>query len=186
MKNTRFVIAGIPSWDIARPRGLSLILKLECPVVTEEGSRLMRLLPSRARPSIASCKNLPTVPKVDTEDTTLPERLTGRIVLMNVRPRIEEVAEEMNLSLSLPDNVDCLCKVMDSVPLRSMEGWLGWLVYRFDVMRWEVDLRIPLSLEEGDAIFTTSTDAHDTPNRSSSPASYHGKVLDFDNNILDM
>jgi len=48
-----------------------------------------------------------------------------------------------------------------------------------------VDLRIPLSMEEGDAIFTTLTDVHDTPDRSSSPALYQGKVLDFDNNSLD-
>jgi len=53
-------------------------------------------------------------------------------------------------------------------------------------MRWEVDLRIPLSLEEGDAIFTTLTDTHNSPDRSASPASYHSEVLDFDNNTLDV
>ena len=67
-----------------------------------------------------------------------------------------------------------------------MDGWLGQLVYHFDVMRWEVDLRIPLSLEEGDAIFTTLTDTHNSPDRSASPASYHSEVLDFDNNTLDV
>ena len=37
------------------------------------------------------------------ESTTLLGRLMmGRIALMNMRPRIEEVAEEMSLSLSLP------------------------------------------------------------------------------------
>jgi len=41
-------------------------------------------------------------------------------------------------------------------------------------------------MEEGDAIFATLTDAHDTPDQSSSPASYQGEVLDFDNNSLDM
>jgi len=104
---------------------------------------------------------------------------------MNVRPRIEEVVEAMNLSLSLPDDEDCLHEVFEQVPLRSMDGWLGRLVYRFDVMRWEVDLRIPLSMEEGDAIFTTLTDVHDTPDRSASLASYHSEVLNFNNNTLD-
>jgi len=82
---------------------------------------------------------------------------------MNATPRIEEVAEAMNLSLSLPDDEEHLREVFEQVPLRSMDGWLGQLVYHFNVMRWEVDLCIPLSMEEGDVIFTTLTDAHDTP-----------------------
>jgi len=99
---------------------------------------------------------------------------------MNARPRIKEVAGAMNLSLSLPDDEERLHAVFEQVPLRSMDGWLGRLVYRFEAMRWEVDLRIPLSLEEGDTILTPLTDAHDTPNRSVSPASYQGEVLDYD------
>ena len=48
-----------------------------------------------------------------------------------------------------------------------------------------MDLCIPLSLEEGNAIFTTLTDMHNSPDRSASLASYHGEVLDFDNSTLD-
>ena len=191
-KNTRFikqrfVVVGLRALVIAGLEELSpILLKVECLVVAvEEEPRPMRSLPARARSLIVSSENLPAIPEVDTEDTILPERLMGRIVLMNACPRIEEVAEAMNLLLSLPDNEERLQEVFEQVPLRSMDGWLGRLVYRFDMMRWEVDLCIPLSMEEGDAIFSTLTDAHDTPDRSSSPASYQGEVLDFDNNSLD-
>ena len=139
MKNTRFakqrfIIVGSRVLAIARLEDLSLILlKVECPVVAvEEGSRPMRPLPARVRSLIASFESLPVIPKVDMEDTALPERLTGRIALMNARPRIEEVAEAMNLSLSLPDDEECLRKVFEQVPLRSMDRWLGRLVYRFE------------------------------------------------------
>jgi len=74
-------------------------------------------LTTRARLSIASSKNLLATPEVDMEDSTLPERLIGRIALMNARLRIEEVAEVMNLSLSLPDDEEHLCEVFDQVPL---------------------------------------------------------------------
>jgi len=76
-------------------------------------SRLTRPLPTRARLLIASSKSSPVTPEVDTEDTILPERLMGRIALMNARPRIKEVAEAMNLSLSLPDDEDCLREVFE-------------------------------------------------------------------------
>jgi len=183
----RFIAVGSRALAIARLEDLSLILfKVKCPVAAvEEGSRPTRPLPTRVRLPIVSCESLPDAPEVVTEDITLLERLTGRIALMNARLRIKEVTEAMNLSLSLPDDEECLHEVFEQVPFRSMDGWLGRLVYRFDVMRWEVDLHIPLSMEEGDAIFTTLTDVHNTPNRSASPASYHGEVLDFDNNTLD-
>ena len=35
-------------------------------------------------------------------------------------------------------------------------------------------------IEEGDQIFLTLTDAHDTPEGSASPVSYHSKILDFE------
>jgi len=58
-------------------------------------------------------------------------------------------------------------------------------VYRMDAGRWEMELFIPLGLDEGDQIFSTLTDAHDSPEHSASPASYQGEVLDFDNNTLN-
>jgi len=97
----RFVIDGIPSLDIKRLEGLSLIKQLESPVVAAD-SPLLR----RANSSFAGSL---VVLEEGTESTTLLERpMTGRIALMNVRPRIEEVAEGMNLSLSLPDDQERL------------------------------------------------------------------------------
>jgi len=66
------------------------------------------------------------------EGTILPERLTGRIALMNVRLRIKEVAEEMNLLLSLPDDKERLQGIMSHVPVRSLEGWWGRVIYQMD------------------------------------------------------
>jgi len=134
MKNTRFtkwrfVVVGSRALAIARLGDLSLILlKVKCPVVAvEEGSRSTRPLPARARPPIMSSKSLPAVLEADTEDSILPERLTRRIALMNVRPRIEEVAETSH----------CLCLTMRNISVRSsikflsgvwMGGWGNWSI----------------------------------------------------------
>jgi len=69
---------------------------------------------------------------------------------------------------------------MSHVPVRSLEGWQGRMVYRMDASRWEMEFHVPLELDEGDRIFLILTDAHDSPERSTSPVSYHGKILDFD------
>jgi len=34
-----------------------------------------------------------------------------------------------------------------------------------DASRWEMELVVPLGLEEGDRVFSTLTDAHDSPDR---------------------
>jgi len=174
----RFVVVGIPSLDIEELEELSLIKQLESPVVVAIG-------PSVRRP-ISSFADLLVVLEEDTESTTLLGRpMMGGIVLMNARPRIEEVAEGMNLSLSLPDDQERLRAVMSHVPVRSLEGWRGRVVYRMDASRWEMELHVPLGIEEGDRIFSTLVDNHDSPDRPASPASYHDEVLDFDNNTLD-
>ena len=49
-----------------------------------------------------------------------------------------------------------------------------------DTSRWEMEFHVPLGLEEGDCIFLTLTDAHDSPDRTASPTSYHGEILDFE------
>jgi len=90
------------------------------------------------------------------------------------------VAKERNLSLSLPDDEERLQGIMSHVPVRSLEGWQGRVVYCMDASHWEMELFIPLGLDEGDRIFSTLTDAHDSPECSASLASYHGEVLDFD------
>jgi len=90
----------------------------------------------------------------------------------------------MNLSLSLPDDRERLQVVMNHVPVRSLEGVRGRVVYRVDASRWEMEFHIPLGLE-GDRIFSVLTDDHDSPDRTASLASYHGEVLDFDDNTLD-
>jgi len=82
--------------------------------------------------------------------------------------------------LSLPDDEERLREIMSHVPVRSLEGWRGRVVYRMDASRWEMELHVPLGLDEGDHIFLTLTDVHDTPECSTSPVSYHGKILDFD------
>jgi len=174
----RFVVVGIPSLDIEELEELSLIKQLESPVVVAIG-------PSVRRP-ISSFADSLVVLEEDTESTTLLERpMMGGIVLMNARPRIEEVAEGMNLSLSLPDDQERLQAVMSHVPVRSLEGWRGRVVYRMDASCWEMELHVPLGIEEGDRIFSTLVDNHDSPDRPASPASYHDEVLDFDNNTLD-
>jgi len=100
--------------------------------------------------------------------------------MMNVLPRVETVAAERNLSLSLPDDEAQLRGIMSHVPVRSLEGWRGRVVYRMDASHWEMELHVPLGLDEGDRIFSTLTDAHDSPECSTSPASYHGEILDYD------
>jgi len=117
---------------------------------------------------------------VRTNSLRLSDEVVGRVPLMNVLPRIGTVAEERNLSLSLPDDEEQLRGIMSHVLVRSLEGWWGRVVYRMDASRWEMELHIPLGLDEGDRIFSTLTDAHDSPERSASPASYHGKILEFD------
>jgi len=99
---------------------------------------------------------------------------------MNILLRFETIVEERNLSLSLPDDEVRLRGIMSHVPVRSLEGWRGRVVYRMDASRWEMELHVPLGLDEGDHIFSTLTDAHDSPELSSSPASYHGEILDFE------
>jgi len=174
----RFVVVGIPSLGIEGLEGLSLIKQLKSPVVAVD----VPLLRSPSSNFIDS----PVALEEGMESTTLLGRLmTGRIALMNARLRIEEVAEEMNLSLSLPDDQERLQAVMSHVPVRSLEGWRGRVVYRMDTSRWEMELHVPLGVEEGDRIFSTLVDNHDSPDRTVSPASYHGEVLDFDNNTLD-
>ena len=69
---------------------------------------------------------------------------------------------------------------MGHVPVRSFEGMRGRIVYRMDASRWEMEFHVPLELDEGDRIFSTLTDVHDTPEHSASPASYHGEILDFE------
>jgi len=71
---------------------------------------------------------------------------------------------------------------MGHVPVRSFEDMRGRIVYRMDASRWEMEFHVPLGLDEGDRIFSTLTDVHDTPERPASPASYHGEILDFDQN----
>ena len=110
------------------------------------------------------------------------EEAVGRVPLMNVLPRLETVAAERSLSLSLPDDEVRLRGIMSHVPVRSLEGWRGRVVYHMDASRWEMELHVPLGLDEGDRIFSTLTDAHDSPECSTSPASYHGEILDFDQN----
>jgi len=47
-----------------------------------------------------------------------------------------------------------------------------------------MELHVPLGLEEGDCIFSTLTDVHDNLfSQLTSPASYHGKVLDFEKRV---
>ena len=82
--------------------------------------------------------------------------------------------------MSLPDDQERLRGIMDNVPVRSFEGLRGRIVYRMDASRWEMEFHVPLELDEGDRIFSTLTDAHDTPEHSASPASYHGEILDFE------
>jgi len=174
----RFVVVGIPNSVIEGLEELNLIKQLESPVV-------VAISPSLRRPISSFAGSLVALEE-GTESTILPERpMMGRIALMNARPRIEEVAEEMNLSLSLPDDQERLRAVMNHVPVRSLEGWRGRVVYRMDASRWEMELHVPLGIEEGDRIFSTLVDDHDSPERPTSPASYHGEVLDFDNNTLD-
>jgi len=174
----RFVVVGIPSLDIEGLEGLSLIKQLKNPVVAAD-------TPLSRRLSLSFAGSL-VVLKEGMESTTLLERpMTGRIALMNARSRIEEVAEGMNLSLSLPDDQERLQAVMSHVPVRSLEGWRGQVVYQMDASRWEMELHVPLGIEEGDCIFSTLVDDHDSPECPASPASYHGEVLDFDNNTLD-
>ena len=104
----------------------------------------------------------------------------GRVPMVNVVPRIEAVAAERNLSLSLPDDQEQLRGIMGHVPVRSFEDMQGRIVYLMDASRWEMEFHVPLGLDEGDRIFSTLTDVHDTPERSTSPASYHGEILDFE------
>jgi len=114
----RFVVVGIPSSDIEGLEGLSLTEQLENPVVAAD-------IPLSRRPSSSFAGSLVALEE-DTEGTTLLGRpMMGRIALMNARPRIEEVAEGMNLSLSLPDDQERLRAVMSHVPVRSLEGWRG-------------------------------------------------------------
>jgi len=174
----RFVVVGIPNSGIERLEGLSPIKQPESLVVAADVP-LSRSQSSSFADSLVALEE-------GMEDTTLLERpIVGRISLMNVRPRIKEVAEEMNLSLSLPDDQERLRAVMSHVPVRSLEGWRGRVVYRMDASRWEMELHVPLGIEEGDRIFSTLTNNHDSLDRTASPASYHGEVLDFDNNTLD-
>ena len=110
----------------------------------------------------------------------LSEEVVGQVPLMNILPRLKTVAEERSLLLSLPDDEERLRGIMSHVLVRSLWGWRGRVVYRMDASRWKMELHIPLGLDEGDCIFSTLTNAHDSPERSTSPASYHGEILDFD------
>jgi len=133
----RFVVIGIPSLGTEGLEGLSLIKQLESPAVAVD-------VPLSRSPS-SNFIDSPVTLEEGTESTTLLGRLmTGRIALMSVRLRIEEVTEEMNLSLSLPDDQERLRAVMSHVPVRSLGGWRGRVVYQMDASRWEMELHVEM------------------------------------------
>jgi len=193
----RFVVVGTPSLGIEGLEELSPIKQPERPVVAVEASRPRRSLPSRAVVTLAAGIPLPPSPGSTDSITSSPTvncdtpfeepgsnstiDLQANVLLMNVHPRVEALLEER--SITLPKDNERLRALMEQVRLRRMDEWYGQVYWRVDAGRWELQFQVPLELEEGDRIVGALTDDHDDLlSRSASPASYHGEVLDFDQN----
>jgi len=122
-KKKRFVVVMFPVWDIAGLEDLSPILKHASPVVPGEVELplLRTVIPSSEEDSLQSSHCLSSV-------TMSPSSLDEAevcVLLMNICLTIGMVEEEMNLSLSLPDDQERLQGIMSQVPVRSLEGWRG-------------------------------------------------------------
>jgi len=111
-------------WDIAGLEELSPILKYTSLVAPSE----VDLPPSRTVMPGSKEDSLPSNHCLSSVMTSLPATLheaEARVLLMNVHPRIGEVEEGLNLSLSLPDEEERLQAIMSHVLVRSLEGWRG-------------------------------------------------------------